>query len=297
MLLGFLMILAVGATWAAVGVFFSRAARNGMDFISLMAFTSILTTLVSSALFPDYHLLLNDPSPSCFRAVIPMLSVGLISVCGAVLLNKAMRLGHHGASWALSQSALVVPFLFGVIVWGDDVSLQNIIGLMIIIISILFFASAKNDAETPKTKNTLQWLVIAITSLLFIGAQQTVMTLPSRWAEWTDLARLRIPLIQAGALLGYNLIILFRKKRIDWTVWRMAILLALTFIVSQFILFKTLDRFAEISRAAIVFPVGIGVSMILFSLYSVAVIREKMTGYHLAGIVTGITGVILVALK
>ena len=118
MLVGFSMIVAVGATWALVGVIFSRAARNGMDFVSLMVVSSILTTLMSSVFFPDYDRLLNEPSRSCFRAAIPMLSTGLLMACGAVLLNKAMRLGHHGATWALAQSALIVPFLFGVIVWG-----------------------------------------------------------------------------------------------------------------------------------------------------------------------------------
>ena len=297
MLVGFSMIVAVGATWALVGVIFSRAARNGMDFVSLMAVSSILTTLVGSLVFPDYDRLLNEPSRSCFRAAIPMLSAGFIMACGAVLLNKAMRLGHHGATWALAQSALIVPFLFGVIVWGDEVALRNIIGLVIIIVSILFFAFAKDDAEIPEKTNTLHWLILAIATLLFIGAQQTVMTLPSRWVDWTDAARLRVPLIQWGTLIGYNLIVFLQKKRIDWTVWRMAVLLALNIIVSQFILFETLDRFAKMSRAAIVFPVGIGVSMILFSLYSFFIIKEKTTWQHLAGMLAGTIGIIFVALK
>jgi len=77
----------------------------------------------------------------------------------------------------------------------------------------------------------------------------------------------------------------------------MAVLLALNIIVSQFILFETLDRFAKMSRAAIVFPVGIGVSMILFSLYSFFIIKEKTTWQHLAGMLAGTIGIIFVALK
>jgi len=37
--------------------------------------------------------------------------------------------------------------------------------------------------------------------------------------------------------------------------------------------------------------------MILFSLYSFAIIKEKMTGIHWAGIATGLAGVVCVALK
>ncbi len=51
------------------------------------------------------------------------------------------------------------------------------------------------------------------------------------------------------------------------------------------------------SRAAIVFPVGIGVSMILFSLYSIFIIKEKTTWQHLFGMLAGTIGIIFVALK
>jgi uncharacterized membrane protein len=54
----------------------------------------------------------------------------------------------------------------------------------------------------------------------------------------------------------------------------------------------TLDVFAASAKAAIVFPMGIGISMILFSLYSFIVIKEKATTYHITGIIIATIGII-----
>jgi hypothetical protein len=48
-----------------------------------------------------------------------MLAAGMINAWGVLTLQRAMRRGHHGVTWAIGQSAMVVPFLVGVLVFGD----------------------------------------------------------------------------------------------------------------------------------------------------------------------------------
>lgn len=291
------MIVAIGVLWTSVGVVFSRVAKKDVDFICFMAFSSIVTTIVATVIIPKYNLIFTQPSMTYFRAVIPTLLVGVATVLGTVSMNKAMRLGHHGATWALAQAALIVPFLFGVIVWNDNIKLVNIFGLVIIIVSIYLFGVAKHDNEISEKKDNLKWLIASLGCLLFFGAQQTLMTVPSRWSGWTDSAFLRVPFIQWGSMIGYNIVMIMRKKKITFKVWRLALLLSAAMIGSQLLLFKTLDIFADFSKAAIVFPMGIGVSMILFSLYSFIIIKEKATIQHVLGVTIGTIGIVLIALK
>ena len=297
MSLGYIMIFVIGACWCSVGVVFSRLAKNKIDSVSFMALSSIITTIVAFAILPKYDLLINEPSMDYYRAVVPTLGVGIATVLGVIAMNKAMRMGHHGATWALVQSALIVPFLFGVIVWGDSITVLNIAGLIIILISIVLFGIAKQDNETNHNINNFKWILISLSCLLFFGTQQTLMTLPSRWKNWSDVAALRVPFIQIGAMIGYNLLLIFQQKKFNFKVWKLASILTFFMIGSQLLLFKTLDLFAASAKAAIVFPMGIGVSMILFSLYSFLIIKEKATMYHVLGISIGIAGIIFVALK
>ncbi len=296
MTLGFILIVAIGSLWASVGIIFSYVAKNNIDFISFMALSSIASTVVASIAIPKYSLLFTQPSMAYFRVALPTLLAGVATVLGTISMNKAMRMGHHGATWALAQSALTVPFLFGVLAWNDEVQRINIFGFVIILASIYLFGAAKQNSGINKNDNS-KWLITSLACLLFFGTQQTLMSLPSRWSDWTDSAFLRVPFIQWGAMLSYNTLMIIQRKKITIKVWRTALLLSGTMISSQLLLFRALDIFAQFSKTAIVFPMGIGVSMILFSLYSFIVIREKATTYHVLGMLIGTLGIVLVAFK
>ena len=68
-------------------------------------------------------------------------------------------------------------------------------------------------------------------------------------------------------------------------------------LLSQLLLFSALDMFAASSRAALVYPVAIGICTTTFGIYSLVYLKEKATVFHVLGIGLGCIGVILVSLK
>ncbi len=293
----YIMVVMLGLSWSCVGVIFSKAAEKKINFISFMALSSIITMFVAFMIIPKYSIFLESPSTIYFRAVPHTLMVGVSTALGVICMNKAMKIGHHGATWSLVQSALIIPFLFGIFIWNEDITILNIAGLVVILISILLFGIAKNGSDKIDSSYNIKWLFFSLVCLIFFGSQQVCMAIPSRWTDWQDSMMLRVPFIQLSSVICYNTIMIIQRKKITLKVWRLAILLSCVMIMSQLLLFETLDTFAQFSKTSLVFPIGIGVSMIAFSLYSLLILKEKTNFYNISGMVFGTLGIALVAIK
>lgn len=292
-----IIVIIIGLMWATVGVIFSKIAKNSIDFINFMTCSTLITSITTWIILPKYHVL-TTPPPQITALIIVMFLTGMISAFGMTAMHRGMQMGHHGVTWVIGQSALVIPFILGILIWGDKVRLINIIGLLAIITELILLGAGDNsgDQQTDK-KNGGQWLLISLLSLLFLGIQQTTSSIPSRWINWHDTANLRLPIYMIGSFSGYAIVGLWQKKSINFSIWRPAILLSLIIIISNLLLFKALDIFASNSRAALVYPLAIGICTSAFAIYSIAIIKEKTSIAHIVGIILGCAGIILIALR
>lgn len=293
-----LLVIITGLMWATIGVIFSRIANNNTDYVSFMSFTMLLTAILTWLIFPKYNILITHPAPpKLLNLSVVMLITGIISAYGMTAMNIGMEMGHHGATWIIAQSALIIPFVFGIILWHDNVRVINILGLSAIIAEIVLLGTGNNSENKSKKKNAGKWLFVSLLSLLLLGLQQTTASLPSRWDDWHDIARMRIPFYILGSFIGYCSIMLWQKKKLLFTRWRLSIVVSFLALVSNVLIFKALDIFAASSRAALVFPLTIGICTSAFSIYSIAILKEKTSFAHILGMVIGCTGIILVAIK
>jgi len=117
MVQGILLSLASGLLFGTVGAILRRVSRAGGNLVTYYV------------LFGTFYLALALLFQVRWRVVagvdrLPMLALviglaGVVSGLGMLLMTRSMALGHGGISWAISQSALVVPFLAGVLLEGD----------------------------------------------------------------------------------------------------------------------------------------------------------------------------------
>lgn len=290
------IVILVGLLWAVVGIIFSRVARRNDNYIGFMVVSSSIKAVVAWIVFPRHRVLMDAISqPELFSSLLLLLA-GLSYSVGITLMNKGMKRGHHGATWTLGQSALVIPFGMGVLLWSDQIRIWNIAGLIIILAAIFLFGRASGK-DTPTQVSSNHWLIIVLLAMLFLGVQQTLTTVPSRWPDWQDSARLRIPMMWTGIMIGFILLNLRQRQRLVLTAWREILLLCAIGLLTSGMLFHAIDVFAKSSRAALVYPAAVGTCTTAFSLYSVLILREKTTVYHLSGMIAGIVGVLLVSWK
>lgn len=89
----------------------------------------------------------------------------------------------------------------------------------------------------------------------------------------------------------------FRKIEIRKVHVQLGIVWSILAIFSFMLLFHCLDIMAAAGRARLVFPIGTGVCILGFSLYSLAAIREKYSRFTYTGIALVMVSLLLLALR
>lgn len=86
-------------------------------------------------------------SATRFPWIICLLLIGNFNIFGMLLLQTAMKRGNSGIAWALTQSALIGPFLFGMVFFGEKHSLLGITGLCLVLLGMI--CQIKDERKTP----------------------------------------------------------------------------------------------------------------------------------------------------
>ena len=149
MIKSLIYIIITGILWGGVGVIFSTVAREKKDFIGFMAVSSFFLLLGAGLFIPDYQILFAGSIPRLAALAGIMISGGVLTAIGMLAIQYAMQHGHQGTSWTIGQSALVFPFLTGVLLWQDTVTTLNVLGVTAIMVALIFFGQT-----AKKTTNT-----------------------------------------------------------------------------------------------------------------------------------------------
>jgi drug/metabolite transporter (DMT)-like permease len=254
----------------------------------------IFGLLIVFCIVPDYRMLANGLPPGGWTLMGVMLAAGVVNAFGILALQRAMRKGHHGITWAIGQSAMIVPFLAGVLIFGEPPAAVRLAGVGAVLASLAAFGYAREDgARGRPPSKSWSWFLMALAALGILGVQQSLTSLPSHMPALTDTARLRIPFM----FLGNAAIILALWRRDGGRPSRLTLALALVGVVigvpGSLALIRGLDLLAGGSMASLAFPVAVGSCVLSFAAYSALVLRETFTRWHVAGMAVGLTGMIL----
>ena len=131
---------------------------------------------------------------------------------------------------------------------------------------------------------------MAYAVFLLVGISLSLTTLPSHWKSFHDAAGLRLPVIFTVSMLYFLTQTIAKGKK---CLTRRTVVLGLTYSVVVFLgqlgLYRSLDGFAQFGRVGMVYPVAIGICVVLFSIYSVVFLKDEFKGRMLASML-GITG-------
>ena len=299
MLTGILMLLGTGLAWAFVGVIVSLTAKARYNMVTVFTMQSLMSLVVSLIIFPDYGGLAANGNSDLWMLAAVMLAAGLTGSIGILTLQRAMRAGHHGISWSVGQSALIVPFLAAVIFFDEPAPLLRLCGVLAILGSLIILGMARQNEPVKETDGAVKsslCFVLALLALVIFGVQQTLTTVPSHLATMTDTMNLRIPLMYIGGGVVFVFLWLRKPVRPERREVVLALIATAIGITSYFLLFLGLDSLAVARATSIGYPVATGTCIIGFVAYSFLVMREACTPWHIAGMGLGITGIVFVSL-
>ena len=284
-----LLLSAVSASFIGIGIAYKRVpgTMKGEDVMFWYSLFSLVLLLPAEFYSGSVSAI---PIPW----IICLLLIGNFNIFGMLLLQTAMKRGNSGIAWALTQSALIGPFLFGMVFFGEKHSLFGITGLCLVLLGMI--CQIKDERKTPgAAPGRMYSLLLAFCAFLCCAVTQTALTISS-YSAIPMSGTGKTFLLMLGAVAGLLIFKLSRRNTSFALSGKMAVtalLLSFLSLASTLLLFLALDKLAAFSLAGLAYPVSLGSSIAGFALYSACVEKEKLSYRQAAGIISIIAGIFL----
>lgn len=296
MIFGVPALVTVGLSWTLTGVVMSEAPRKNTDPAVVMLLSGITSMLISVVI-----LIVSGMGAVSLR--VWALAGGCYFLSSAInflmlqIMSHAMQRGPNGVIWAIIQSALVFPFIVGVLFYGSEMTVFRGIGLGLVLAALSLFAVGKEN----RIKGG-KWLFSTVAAFLMTGVILSLNTIPSYYEELRSLSSIgRAICSGAGALLAGGLWNISKYRSYSWRdwyavisrplVWKYILMLkCFGLICSYLLLYPGLDAMAKANAGAISYPLIVGSCIAGFTVYSAVKLKEKSSIWQWAGIVLCIAG-------
>lgn len=292
---GVILVILSGVALALIGVALSHIALLKLNPISFLATSCFLGGIFGWCVIADWGAVtrVDRRQTLCLASLIFFIS--LLTCLGQFLFIMVMRKGHQAISWAIGQSAMVLPFVFSNIFWGERAGFPAWLGLALIVNSVIlmsFDKTAQAKVVRPAAEKN-NWFLLSIANMLIGGTVQCLWLIPSHC--WADPMRLRAPLSMSVCALIHASVAVKLKATPSPRVWIAAAVWAILAGIFYMLLFPSIDHMASINMSSIVFPVSIGTCVLVFSLYSALIMKEDFKPLTILGLLMTFIGILLLA--
>ena len=313
MIFALLLTLIIGIVWMFVGIIYSNATRDENEFDLFMITNLIFYALIAFGMpflaefkaiqefIPIEYMPVKPlkmiPCGDLIRLSILMFPVAFFSIAGFFLLAAAMRKGSHSVAWGIMQSAIVMPFLTGWLLFGDNVNLISIGGMVLIIISLVFMVKGKQLSGEEENINELAkdhkaFLFWSFAAFLGTGLGQVGTLLPNKITLFCpestpfneDVLAWRIPLISLFWLILWCFVLIKDRCHFSLKQLKNGLLYAIVTFVGEALLFVAIDMLSKDNLSGIVYPLAVGFCIVFFSLFCMLIKHERLHYFEKLGL-------------
>lgn len=306
---GVIAMLIVGGSFCLVGLVMGDAPKRGIDPSLVQLFGACFSILAGLVI-----MLIMNAVPVCsWKIWLPVCltyaTAGALNFMMLQVMSYAMQRGPNGIIWSIIQSALIFPFLGGVLFFGVLLTPFRAGGILTLLAALVLFGMAKDQkAGTKVNEKKRGWRGAAFLCLAICAVQQNLMTAPSYFEEARAVTSIARSLATAsGTFLGalvYNLLKMnaerlaqLRSNLGRWTLWRYIIALQFFGLGFSYTLFYPgMNVMADAGLGGICYPMMVGSCIVTFSLASVCLLKERMTLLQAIALTVCITGLVLICL-
>ena len=309
MFIALTLLILVGLSWIYEGIVMGNVSRHNVSIplFQLLAYLFGLfvgLALLFSGLYPP----LSASRGAAIQAFLFYFVVGLMSYPLRLSMAKGMECGPNSLVWAILQSGMVIPFIYGICFHDVKAGTLRLVGMVLLLLALPLMSV--NIKEKEKKVSSKSWVFFAIVAFLLCGIQQTLLNEPS----YSDEIRKGIPIIQRCLLIYIgNLVVasvmLFcpshaavRKNLRTYLknryLWIYAIVSQAFAMVSGLLLsFNAMDRMAKLGMGAISYPIMVISSILGFTLYSIIWLRERLTWEAITGMCLCTMGIVFLCIE
>ena len=293
-------LITVGLSWAFTGIVMSDAPRKKCDTAFLLLVSGILSALISLIFFlflqkAELTLKVLLFTGGCY------FTGSAINYCMLQFMSSAMQKGPNGVIWSFIQTALIFPFLTGVIFFGDKLTILRGTGLVVLLLALILLGLGKENKEKEKG-----WKKITFAAFIMAGVTLSLNSIPSYFPDARNLNSMGRTFISSCGTLFAAIFYCYPKYR-NYTkemfltelkrpvLWKYILTLNLFGLVASYLLlYPGLDAMAKAGAGCVSYPLVIGSCIASFNLYSIFILKEKWTCLQVAGTIFCIAGEVLI---
>ena len=301
---GIISMVIVGSSWCLVGLVMGDAPKKGIDASLVQFFGSVFSCCFSLVIMLVTSAYSTASFKVTFWTVLSYMLNGTLNFIMLQIMSKAMQCGPNGIIWSIIQSALVFPFIVGIVFFDVKLTLLRGIGIFLLLSALVIFALGKDNSS----KNG-KWKLLAFLALFITAIQQNLSTLPSYFEAARGVPSIvRALSSSSGVLLGAVVLNLILMNREHWmkiksnsrnmTLWKyIGALQFFSLIFSYTLFYPGMNIMADAGMGGMCYPMMVGSCIISFSVSSIFILKEKMRLIQIAGLVICICGLILICTK
>lgn len=222
---------------------------------------------------------------------------GILFIVTILSFMKAMEAGPLSYTTLFNSFGLVIPVVFGVVVWNEKVSFLQLMGFALL---MLTFYQGSRSTQNPDRKVNFKWLILCIIAFICNGSLMSI----SKWhqsllpgmeiKEFLLVAFTTAAFLSFAAFLWYRFV---RKQTITHIKGSKFIIITILAGITTPVGNQLIVQLAGSVPAVILFPLVNGGIVIISTLGYHMVFREKLSASTLGGLGLGILSLFLISIK
>lgn len=242
----------------------------------------------------------RDVEPISPITFILALVFGVLFILTILLYMKAMEYGPLSYSTLIFSLGLLVPVLYGALFWQERISIPQIFGLLLLLLTLLIGSRPVSRIDDPKSRINLRWVIMVILALVGNGVLMTTsksqqMLMPGREIE-------EFLILSFGTSAALSLILfLIRHFRHGekvshlrkWPFLILVVIASVTTAAGNLIALYLSGRMPAIIQ----YPSVSGGMVLLSTIMAVLLYKERLTRNKTLGLLTGLAALVLLSLR
>ena len=301
MFFGLSALILTGLSWCTTGVITANAHKKGLS-ISMVLFIGCIFFCIACVIGLAVNGELQQTPASVNWAVFAICaSAGILNNLALELTARMMSCGPQGISWAIFQSGMIFPFIMGISFFGEELTIINGTGMVLMLTALLLFGLAKDNGGK---KSNLRWVLLGILAFTINGINVALINLPS----FIEGLRGTSPLLRAlsastGLVIGAALFEEFHtpgkltaeviKACRNPTLWLyVGIQQPIRIIVQFFLMFQGMNFMAEHGLGNAAYPIMVITNVGGVMLYGIFFGKDRLTPMQAIGLVFCLLGIV-----
>ena len=293
--IGYLLLLFLGLFWTLVAITLSEAKSKNCN-IFIFYFIGSLLAVILLFLIGGIDVIRELTMPEKRFAILCFVICSILNGTGQGITMWNLKKGGRALAYAIPQLAFLLPFIWSIFFWNQHLNWRSGGGIFLIVAATVFLSVSKK--KTSDSSLDLKRVLISCGAMLICGISQIMMITPTQLPAEKAISPLTGACVIQAANALFFLILIFGNRITDRTVWKISakygILWGLFATGAYCVLPPALRILGEIGQSGIVFAVGCGMTIALFTLFTVIRYRENQSIGRWIAFGAVIAGVILV---